>query len=88
MGFDRFVQDTMNNRIHILHSNNVIIKIYNYQNDNVFYKKYVQKNLKKVFFCATLTPSTLNERKTDEKNSLDFMCLYADIGVYRHTTAG
>ena len=43
MGFDRFVQDTVNNRIHILHSNNIIIKIYNYQNDNVFYKKYVQK---------------------------------------------
>lgn len=54
----------------------------------MYFIKIYTKNLKKIFFCATLTPSTLNERKTDEKNSLDFMCLYADIGVYRHTTAG
>ena len=53
----------------------------------MYFIKIYTKNLKKIFFCATLTPSTLNERKTDEKNSLDFMCLYADIGVYRHTTA-
>lgn len=55
MGFDRFVQDTMNNSIHILHSNNIIVKIYNYQNDNVFCKNIYKKLEKNLFLCYTHT---------------------------------